>query len=408
MLKGLRQVVASSVRERPGKGLGAQSVRPVAALPDNGEAEPTESTPDPHLRFIESLDQVNSALRGTDDLKQMMSDVLDRALSIFDCDRAWLVFPCNPNAATWRAPMERTRPAYPGALALGVDQPVDAGIAQMWRILLVADWPVKFGPGGDYPHPREASERYGIKSCIAMVLYPKIGEPWLFGLHQCSYPRVWTPEDERLFQEVARRLSDGLTTLLTFRDLQKREAESRGLANAQVRLNRSLRLLISCNQMLIHADDESALLNDVCRLIVEGGHCLGRRGGAGREQDGPADRQFRTERRLPGCGRCQLVRGRAQPRSDRNGHPDGRSTDLPGPSERRAADAVAPGHPGARLPQQRRAAAEGRPRNLRRAVHLCGRARRVHSGRGRAAAGAGQRPGVRHPDAQDARRAQGR
>jgi diguanylate cyclase (GGDEF)-like protein len=274
MLKGLRQVVASSVRERPGKGLGAQSVRPVAALPDNGEAEPTESTPDPHLRFIESLDQVNSALRGTDDLKQMMSDVLDRALSIFDCDRAWLVFPCNPNAATWRAPMERTRPAYPGALALGVDQPVDAGIAQMWRILLVADWPVKFGPGGDYPHPREASERYGIKSCIAMVLYPKIGEPWLFGLHQCSYPRVWTPEDERLFQEVARRLSDGLTTLLTFRDLQKREAESRGLANAQVRLNRSLRLLISCNQMLIHADDESALLNDVCRLIVEGGHYL--------------------------------------------------------------------------------------------------------------------------------------
>ena len=274
MSKVTRQIGADPVRGRPGKVMAAQAAQPVAALHDAAPTGATQPARGAHVRFIESLDQVNSALRGTDDLKQMMSDVLDCALSIFDCDRAWLVFPCNPDAASWRAPMERTRPQYPGALALGVDQPVDAGIAHMWRILLAADGPLKFGPGGDYPPPEEASERYGVKSCIAMVLYPKSGEPWLFGLHQCAHPRVWTPEDERLFQEIGRRLSDGLTTLLTFRDLQKREAESRGLANAQVRLNRSLRLLINCNQLLIHADDEASLLNDVCRLIVEGGHYL--------------------------------------------------------------------------------------------------------------------------------------
>ncbi|MBI5439855.1 MAG: PAS domain-containing protein, partial [Deltaproteobacteria bacterium] len=69
-----------------------------------------------HLRFFESLDQINRALQGTSDLEQMMSDVLDAVLDVFGCDRAWLVYPCDPASATYRVPMERTRPEYPGAL----------------------------------------------------------------------------------------------------------------------------------------------------------------------------------------------------------------------------------------------------------------------------------------------------
>src|SRR5258708_6117111 len=134
MSKVSRQIAADPVRGRPGKVMAAQSAQPVAALHDVAQTGATQPARGAHVRFIESLDQVNSALRGTDDLKQMMSDVLDRALSIFDCDRAWLVFPCNPSAASWRAPMERTRPQYPRALALGLDQPVDPAIAQMWQI----------------------------------------------------------------------------------------------------------------------------------------------------------------------------------------------------------------------------------------------------------------------------------
>ena len=51
----------------------------------------------------------------------MTSQVLDATLSIFGCDRAWVIDPCDPEAATWRSLMERARPEYPGALVL-VDQ----------------------------------------------------------------------------------------------------------------------------------------------------------------------------------------------------------------------------------------------------------------------------------------------
>src|SRR5262245_35291114 len=63
-----------------------------------------------HLWFLERMDQVNRAIQGTNDLEQMMSDVLDAVLAVFNCDRAWLVYPCDPEAASWRVPMEHTRP----------------------------------------------------------------------------------------------------------------------------------------------------------------------------------------------------------------------------------------------------------------------------------------------------------
>jgi PAS domain S-box-containing protein len=57
-----------------------------------------------------------------------------------------------------------------------------------------------------------------------MAVYPKVDKPYMFGLHQCTYPRAWTTEEERLFQAIGRRLADALTGLLMFRDLRESEA----------------------------------------------------------------------------------------------------------------------------------------------------------------------------------------
>ena len=80
-----------------------------------------------HLWFLESMDRINRAMQGTNDLERMMSDVLDAVLEIFACDRAWLLYPCDPNAPSWRAVMERTRPPFPARRsASGTDVAGDA------------------------------------------------------------------------------------------------------------------------------------------------------------------------------------------------------------------------------------------------------------------------------------------
>ncbi|HEY6834287.1 MAG TPA: PAS domain S-box protein, partial [Pseudolabrys sp.] len=178
-----------------------------------------------HLWFLESVDKVNRAIQGTNDLEQMTSDVLDAVLSIFGCDRAWLVYPCDPEAPSWRAAMEHTRPNYPGAFALGIDLPIDAEVANVFQVARASSGAVQFGSESHCPVPAQLAERFGIQSMIAIALYPKVNHPYLFGLHQCSCPRIWTAREERLFQEVGRRLSDGLTGLLMLRNL--RESESR-------------------------------------------------------------------------------------------------------------------------------------------------------------------------------------
>ncbi len=180
-----------------------------------------------HLRYFEGMDQVNRAIQGTNDLDQMMRDVLDTVLSIFACDRAWLVYPCDPQSTSLQVKMEQTRPEYPGALALGVDIPITPTNAYTLHYLLESPIPVTFGPGGDLPVPDNVATDFGVQSYIAMVLYPKTGKPWQFGIHQCSYLRVWSDEEKRLFEAVGRRLSDALTSLLAFHNLQTSEENLR-------------------------------------------------------------------------------------------------------------------------------------------------------------------------------------
>jgi len=176
-----------------------------------------------HLWFLESMDQVNRAIQGTNDLEQMMSDVLDAVLSIFNCDRAWLVYPCDPEALSWKVPMEHTRPEFPGAFAVGLDLPVDPDIARVFQTVRASSGPVRFGPASEHPLPPEEAKRFSIQSMIGMAIYPKGDKPYTLGLHQCSHPRAWTPQEERLFQEIGRRLEDALTSLLMFRNLGESE-----------------------------------------------------------------------------------------------------------------------------------------------------------------------------------------
>src|SRR6267378_6182006 len=176
-----------------------------------------------HLWFLESMDRVNRAIQGTNDLEQMMSDVLEAMLSIFECDRSWLVYPCDPEAAAWNVPMEHARPEFPGAFALGHDLPVDPEIAKAFETVRASSSPVRFGRMSEHPLPAGAEERFRIQSMIAMAIHPKGDRPYMLGLHQCSYPRAWTPREERLFQEVGRRLEDALTSLFMFRNLGESE-----------------------------------------------------------------------------------------------------------------------------------------------------------------------------------------
>jgi PAS domain S-box-containing protein len=173
----------------------------------------------------ESMDRVHLAIQGTNDLEQMMGDVLAAALSIFDCDRAWLVSPCDPDAASHELRMQRTRPEFPGPFRVGEELPTYPDTADVFRTVRAASGPVQFGAHSKHPLPTELAKRLGTRSRIVMAIYPKGDQPYMFGLSQCSYVRVWTAREEELFQRIGWRLADaltGLSMLQRLRDSEKR------------------------------------------------------------------------------------------------------------------------------------------------------------------------------------------
>ena len=219
----------------------------VATVVDVTERKRAEKEHRAQLWFLESMDAIDRAIQGTSNLEQMMGDVLDAMLATFRCDRAWLVYPCDPEADSHHVRMERTRPEYIGAFSLGADIPNEPGTASIFRSVLASSGPVRFDPESDHALPAPPTERFSIRSMIAMAVYPKVDKPYMFGLHQCSYPRVWTPHEERLFHEIGRRLADALDTLLMFRNLResqhKLEAGRAELAASRARIVTALDLL---------------------------------------------------------------------------------------------------------------------------------------------------------------------
>jgi signal transduction histidine kinase/PAS domain-containing protein len=217
----------------------------IGTVVDVTEEKRAEEERQGQLWFFESMDRVNRAIDRTRDLEHTVGDVLDVVLETFGCDRAWLAYPGDADVMSHRLQMERTRPEYLGSAALGVDIPNDAEVASVFRRVLASSSPVRFDPESGPAVPSWPRDRFGIRSMMATAVRPKVDKPYVFGLHHCSYARVWTSAEVRLFEAIGRRLADALDTLVMLRDLREAHQlvegsrdELRRLAEEQAALRR--------------------------------------------------------------------------------------------------------------------------------------------------------------------------
>jgi diguanylate cyclase (GGDEF)-like protein/PAS domain S-box-containing protein len=218
----------ASTRFAPEFGIDGKVESVLVISNDTTEQKFAEQERLEYLGFLENLDRINRVLQEEGDVEEILSRTLDAVLDIFDCDRAYLQYPCDPDAtAEWCVPMERWKPDYPSPFRPGECMPFHPHIADTLRALLESDTPVRLGLGSDRPIPPEISENLGIRSLLAVAIYPKVDRPWQFGIHQCSHERIWTEQEERLLAEIGRRLSDRLNSLLVTRNLRQSEERYR-------------------------------------------------------------------------------------------------------------------------------------------------------------------------------------
>jgi len=209
------------IQSHPVLDASGELVEFVGTVVDLTEQKRAEDERREHLWFLESMDRINRAMQRSNDVELMTSAVMQEALEIFACDRIVLVYPCDPEAPAYQTVMERASPHYTGALTLGIDLPATPEGAELNRRCL--------GESGvvvDPKLPAELHERFRIASMLTIAVRPKGDQPYRFTV-QCMRTRPWTGVELRLFEEIARRMEDALTSVLAYRNLLARDVELR-------------------------------------------------------------------------------------------------------------------------------------------------------------------------------------
>lgn len=111
---------------------------------------------------------------------QMIAGML---LEIFDCDRAWLLHPCDPEAPRWSVPIEVCAADWPSALPVGEELPMQPGHAHILAAVIASERPLVMGEAEIRSEHPELVSVHSIRSQMMTVLRPDVGQPWILGLH---------------------------------------------------------------------------------------------------------------------------------------------------------------------------------------------------------------------------------
>ena len=192
---------------------------------DISEHKQAEAARQEHIRFLESLERIDTALRHSTDLDDMLGAATEAIRRMFDADRCWLLTPCDPAADAWRIPIESTRPEYPGVGGLGASQPMTPDAAEICRTALSHNEPHTVVAGDDAGQLAAQTAAFGVRSMMLVTLQPSVGPAWALGLHQCSHARRWTPTEQRLFAEAARRMTNAIDLHATVQQLRASQTQ---------------------------------------------------------------------------------------------------------------------------------------------------------------------------------------
>jgi|GEM_PF-4197400 len=180
---------------------------------------------------VDMMDRISSALSFSMDPNERLQVVMEVIRDMFGADRAWLLYPCNPEASSYEVPIEATVPEYPGALSAGQKIPIDPKSSLVMADALAVTNPVIYQPGNTIFKP-VLTEVFSIRSQITMAIRPKQGQDWLIGMHQCDHDRFWKKEEAKLLKDIAQRISDALGIYIYQQQLIESEERFRQVAES--------------------------------------------------------------------------------------------------------------------------------------------------------------------------------
>lgn len=192
---------------------------------DISEQKEAEDSLNLHLKTME---QINLAILKAKNKKEMMSAVLQIVLNVFNVERSWFAYPCDPNTEYWNIPMEKYKVGYPGINKIGKPIKTLANHAEIFK-KMHDNHDVIIYNYFDSTDSKDISYKFDVLTQMLVTIKIPNNKPWILGVHQCSYKRIWTENEKKLFHEISFRIEDALSKISFLEELKESETRYKAL-----------------------------------------------------------------------------------------------------------------------------------------------------------------------------------
>ena len=159
-------------------------------------------------RIQAGIGEIHNIINSSSKSNIIVRKTLITFMNLIQCDRAWLLYPCNPYAETYRIPIECARPHWPGAKVDGIDIPVDSHARDTFLLALKENKPVCFDAKENSSFLKaDVMRDYHIKSQLLVTVKSVREHPFLLGIHNCEKAKKYSKLDCAIIEEIASQLN---------------------------------------------------------------------------------------------------------------------------------------------------------------------------------------------------------
>lgn len=186
------------------------------------------------------LDQTCEIIRTSPDIRTFIKSLTEFVIRHFQADRSFLIYPCDPQAPSFRVPVESTVPEFPGGMETGIEIPMTNEQRSLMETLQHAEGVVFINEDSMDRLRKEdpGFQSHGIvlpRAAMLLAIRPPSDKMWGFGIHECAGPREWHGVEVNLFEDIGKRLGEALEQKILYSQLRKREKHYRTLVESPER-----------------------------------------------------------------------------------------------------------------------------------------------------------------------------
>ncbi len=173
-----------------------------------------------------TLIRILESFAATLEVREIVRRIVTITREEFGADRAWLLHPITEEAEYARVAVAVAGPAMQAATANDSLIPL-GGSRDLIRRAMESPLPI-VAHRGEGELDENLARRFGTSSELLQILRPTDGEPWAFGLDQCTERHQWSSEEIALFYEIGRvatlALNNTILHARAVRDIAKMNA----------------------------------------------------------------------------------------------------------------------------------------------------------------------------------------